>query len=72
MSCGEFENTLRNIVDAVKKTRVDSRPDMNLSVTVGGVYGINDVEKAVVEADKLMYQGKNNRRHIVCETVEEQ
>lgn len=72
MSCGEFENTLRNIVDAVKKTRVDSRPDMNLSVTVGGVYGISDVEKAVVEADKLMYQGKNNRRHIVCETVEEQ
>ncbi len=70
MSCGEFENTLRNIVDVVKKTRVDSRPDMNLSLTVGGVYGIDDVEKAIVEADKLMYQGKNNKKHIVSETGE--
>ena len=67
MSCGEFENTLRNIVDAVKKARVDSQPDMNLSVTVGGVYGIDSVEKAIVEADKLMYQGKNNKKHIVSE-----
>lgn len=70
MSCGEFENTLRNIVDAVKKARVDSQPDMNLSVTLGGVYGIDSVEKAVVEADKLMYQGKNNKKHIVSETGE--
>lgn len=71
MSCGEFENTLRNIVDVVKKSRVDSRPDMSLSVTVGGVYGIDNVEEAVVEADKLMYQGKNNKKHIVSETGEE-
>ena len=69
MSCGEFENTLRNIVDAVKKARVDSQPDMNLSVTVGGVYGIDSVEKAIVEADKLMYQGKNNKKHIVSERL---
>ncbi len=71
MSCGEFENLLRKIVDVVKKAKLDEQPDMNLSVTVGGVYGIEDVASAVEEADKLMYQGKNKQKHIVSETGEE-
>lgn len=70
ISCGEFEKTLRNIVEVVKNTKVDNQPDLKLSVTVGGVYGINDVESAVEEADKLMYQGKNKEKHIVSDKTQ--
>lgn len=70
MSCGEFEKTLRQIVEVVKSSKVEEQPDMSLSVTVGGVYGIDDVQNAVDEADKLMYQGKNKEEHIVSDTGE--
>lgn len=71
ISCGEFEKTLKKIVDVVKNTKIENEPDLKLSVTVGGVYGIKDVEQAVIEADKLMYQGKNKDTHIVSEQTEE-
>ena len=71
ISCGEFEKTLKNIVDVVKNTKIENEPNLKLSVTVGGVYGIKDVEQAVAEADKLMYQGKNKETHIVSEQTEE-
>lgn len=70
ISCGEFEKTLRNIVEVVKNTEIDNQPDLKLSVTVGGVYGMNDVESAVEQADKLMYQGKNKEEHIVSDKTE--
>lgn len=71
ISCGEFEKTLKNIVDVVKNTKIENEPNLKLSVTVGGVYGIKNVEQAVAEADKLMYQGKNKETHIVSEQTEE-
>ncbi len=70
ISCGEFEKILRNIVEVVKNTKIDNQPDLKLSVTVGGVYGINDVESAVEQADKLMYQGKSKHEHIVSDKTE--
>ena len=54
----------------VKNTKIDNQPDLKLSVTVGGVYGINDVESAVEQADKLMYQGKSKHEHIVSDKTE--
>lgn len=65
MTKEEFEPALAKIVKAVEETRIDSIPQAKLSITVGGVADVNDMENAIAEADRLMYKGKSENEHIV-------
>ncbi|MDO4364348.1 MAG: diguanylate cyclase, partial [Clostridia bacterium] len=71
MSRDEFDRAIAKIVEAVNKTKIAEIPDAELSVTVGGVYGINNMETAITEADRLMYKGKTEHEHIVTENIKE-
>lgn len=67
----DFDKAITKIVKAVADTKVEEMPDAELSVTVGGVYGINNMETAITEADRLMYKGKTEHEHIVTENIKE-
>lgn len=71
LSKEEFDNEIAKIVEAVNGTRVAEISDAELSVTVGGVFGVNNMENAISEADRLMYMGKNEHEHIVTENIKE-
>lgn len=53
---------LNRISDHVQNIFVDD--DVQLSVSIGGMYNINNIDEALAYADKLMYQGK--KKHKSC------
>lgn len=42
-------------------------PNYRLSITIGGKYGKGNTELAINDADKLLYFGKTNNKHIVTD-----
>ena len=40
----------------------DFTDDVQLSVSIGGMYNINNIDEALAYADKLMYQGKKKHK----------
>ncbi|MCD8239010.1 MAG: diguanylate cyclase [Clostridiales bacterium] len=64
---GAFEDKLDMISNAVKNTSVDGYPEVKLSASIGGVYKMHPVSKAIKTADKLMYDVKSGGRgRVLC------
>ena len=57
-----FKNKLEEIRKSVSEITIDGYPDVKCSVAIGGVFGIQPIEKALAEADKLMYLDKHAKR----------
>ena len=53
-----FEQKKADIQEAVRKTVIPGRPELNLSVSIGGVCGVHPIEEAIRQADALMYENK--------------
>ncbi len=62
-----FTATLEKLVNAVGKIEVDEMPNYHLSITIGGKYGKENTELAIDDADRLLYFGKTNNKHIVTD-----
>ena len=54
-----FPARLEQIRQTVEKLTLESRPDLRLTVSIGGVYRQGPVKEQVQEADRLLYQAKN-------------
>ena len=52
------------IRQAVYATKVEGYPQIQLSVSVGGAYGVNTVEEAIAAADKEMYKAKKTKNSV--------
>ena len=46
------------IQEAVRQARVESHPEIRLSISVGGVCGVHPLREAIRQADDRMYQNK--------------
>ena len=46
------------IQEAVRQARVESHPEIRLSISVGGVRGVHPLREAIRQADDRMYQNK--------------
>ena len=53
---------MEKIQQAVRSTKLESRPELELSVSVGGVYGETPLNNAIHLADTLMYRNKAQSR----------
>lgn len=64
---GAFEDKLDMISNAVKNASVEGCPEIKLSASIGGVYKMHPVSKAIKIADKLMYDVKSGGRgRVLC------
>ena len=60
-----FKNKLEEIRKSVSEITIDGYPDVKCSVAIGGVFGIQPIEKALAEADKLMYLDKYSKKNFL-------
>ena len=54
-----FRQKLNEIKQSISAIKLKDYPDIKCAAAIGGVYGIQPIEKALAEADKLMYLEKN-------------
>ena len=57
-----FEERLEEIRQVVAKTKVPDHPELELSVSIGGVHGVFPMSEAICQADRLMYEEKARKR----------
>lgn len=62
----DFRNLLNRISEHVRSVFVHD--DIKLSVTIGGIYNIQNIDEALAYADKLMYKGKKEKNSVVIES----
>lgn len=53
-----FFDRLTRIKQTVSETEVEGYPDIRLTISIGGAYGVEPLERAIDEADKAMYRDK--------------
>ena len=56
-----FQLRLEQICKAVSAVSVPDYPELRLSVTVGGAYGVKPLDEAIRQADRQMYRRKAQR-----------
>lgn len=56
-----FALKMRYMQDAVSRAAVDGYPDIQLSISIGGVYRIRPLMEAIRQADQLMYHEKAHK-----------
>lgn len=54
-----FYQKISEIKLKISEIKLTDYPDVNCTAAIGGVYGIQPIEKALAEADRLMYVDKN-------------
>ena len=57
-----FEERLEEIRQVVAETKVPDHPELELSVSIGGVHGVFPMSEAICQADRLMYEDKARKR----------
>ena len=57
-----LEGVMERIREAVRSASLQSHPEIRLSVSVGGVYGVEPLYEAIRLADGRMYQNKAKRK----------
>ena len=62
-----LEGVMERIREAVRSASLQSHPEIRLSVSVGGVYGVEPLYEAIRLADGRMYQNKAKRKKNVEE-----
>lgn len=60
-----FAARLEQIRQKVEEVSLAGRPDLGLTVSIGGVYRRGDLEELVQEADRLLYQAKT-MKNCIC------
>lgn len=60
----KFSSQLKNICKAVNGIKIDGMKE-KLSISVGGVYGFENLKDMISKADKLMYQAKTIKNDFV-------
>ncbi|MBU9742877.1 diguanylate cyclase [Lachnospiraceae bacterium ASD3451] len=62
-----FEKKLERIRYSVDSLIIDDRPELHMSVSIGGAYGIGTTKKLFKIADKMMYQSKDTKNRVtIC------
>ena len=56
-----FALKMRYMQDAVNRAAVDGYPDIQLSISIGGVYRVRPLMEAIRQADQLMYHEKAHK-----------
>ena len=59
-----FTQALENIREDIHRTAVEQNVPQNLSVSIGGVYGVIDLTDAIRQADQLMYAAKQTKNQV--------
>ena len=54
-----FYQKLKEIKQTISDIKLEDYPDIKCTAAIGGVYGVQPIEKALAEADRLMYIDKN-------------
>lgn len=63
----DFKNILDRISRHVQEFSINEA--QHLSVSIGGIYNITNVNKALDYADQLMYKGKKEHKKVVIEKI---
>ena len=53
-----FNKKCADIQEAVRKIVLPEHPELELSVSIGGVCGVHPIDEAIRQADALMYENK--------------
>lgn len=62
-----FEKKLERIRHSVDSRIIEDRPELHISVSIGGVYGIGTTKKLFKVADNMMYQSKTTKNKVtIC------
>ena len=62
-----FEKKLERIRHSVDSLIIDGHPELHMSVSIGGAYGIGTAKKLFKVADDMMYQSKNTKNKVtIC------
>lgn len=59
-----FCQKISEIKQSISAIKFEDYPDINCTAAIGGVYGIQPIEKALAEADKRMYIDKNASKEV--------
>ena len=59
-----FEKKLERIGHSVDRMTIDARPELHMSVSIGGAYGIGTIKKFFKAADNMMYQSKKTKNQV--------
>ena len=54
-----FYQKISEIKQKISEIKLPDYPDIKCAAAIGGVYGIQPIENALTEADRLMYLDKN-------------
>lgn len=62
-----FEKKLEKIRHSVDILKIDDRPELHMSVSIGGAYGIGTAKELFKAADNMMYQSKKAKNKVtIC------
>ena len=62
-----FEKKLERIRYSIDSLIIDDHPELHMSVSIGGAYGIGTTKKLFKVADNMMYQSKNTKNQVsIC------
>lgn len=62
-----FEKKLERIRASVDSLTIADCPELHMSVSIGGAYGIGTTKKLFKVADNMMYQSKTTKNHVtIC------
>ena len=68
-----FEKKLELIRHSVDCLIIDEYPELHMSVSIGGVYGIGNTKELFKAADNMMYQSKKVKNQVsICFLNEEE
>ena len=56
-----MKNKLEDICRAVRSINIPEYPELNLSVSIGGVHGSGRVSELIEKADRALYRAKINK-----------
>ena len=59
-----FEKKLERIRYSIDSLIIDDHPELHMSVSIGGAYGIGTTKKLFKVADNMMYQSKNTKNQV--------
>ena len=62
-----FEKKLERIRYSIDSLIIDDHPELHMSVSIGGAYGIGTTKKLFKVTDNMMYQSKNTKNQVsIC------
>ena len=61
-----FYQKITEIKQRISEIKLPDYPDIKCAAAIGGVYGIQPIENALTEADRLMYLDKNASKEGKC------